>query len=200
MSADSMFVTRVVLHNYKSIAACDVRLGPLTFLVGPNGAGKSNFLDALRFVSDGLRLSLDQVVRERSSQVGMLYRGSAPEGAVGIRLDLSLPNGVQGHYALLLKFELTGGYRVEQEQCVLHNSSQSESSVYFNLDPHSIRASFPDPPATTREQLYLVRVSGIKEFQAAYEHLQGMRFYHLNTHHARVYASWFGQVLSAGRR
>src|SRR4051794_26233067 len=159
MSADSTFVTRVVLHNYKSIASCDVRLGPLTFLVGPNGAGKSNFLDALRFVSDGLRLSLDQVVRERSSQFGMLYRGSAPEGVVGLRIEFVLPDGVRGHYALLLRVELTGGYSVEREQCVLRAPQRAEPLAYFSLDWSSTRASFADPPAATREQLYLVRAS-----------------------------------------
>ena len=46
--ASQPFLKRVVLKNYKSIAACDVRLRQLTFLVGPNGAGKSKFLDALR--------------------------------------------------------------------------------------------------------------------------------------------------------
>lgn len=45
------FISRVRLKNYKSIAECDVRLGPLTILVGPNGSGKSNFLDALAFLS-----------------------------------------------------------------------------------------------------------------------------------------------------
>jgi ABC-type Mn2+/Zn2+ transport system ATPase subunit len=40
---DPVFLKRVVLRNYKSIAVCSVKLGPLTFLVGPNGAGKSNF-------------------------------------------------------------------------------------------------------------------------------------------------------------
>ena len=43
-----IFLKRVILTNYKSIAKCSVELGPLNFLVGPNGAGKSNFLDALR--------------------------------------------------------------------------------------------------------------------------------------------------------
>src|SRR5713101_3554241 len=62
---DSTFLTRVVLRNYKSIAACDVQLCPLVFLVGPNGAGKSNFLDALRFVADALRTSLDHALRDR---------------------------------------------------------------------------------------------------------------------------------------
>jgi recombinational DNA repair ATPase RecF len=48
------FVKSVVLENYKSIARCDVSLGPLTVLVGPNGSGKSNFVDGLRFVADAL--------------------------------------------------------------------------------------------------------------------------------------------------
>src|SRR5580700_756789 len=32
------FISRVRLKNYKSIAECDVSLGPLTILVGPNGS------------------------------------------------------------------------------------------------------------------------------------------------------------------
>ena len=55
--ASTAFLHRVRLNNYRSIGACDVRLGQLTFLVGRNGSGKSNFVDALRFVSDSLNLS-----------------------------------------------------------------------------------------------------------------------------------------------
>ncbi len=68
--ADSTFLTLVRLKNYKSIGACDVELGPLTFLIGPNGSGKSNFLDALRFVADGLRNSLDHALRDRGGIPG----------------------------------------------------------------------------------------------------------------------------------
>lgn len=59
------FVRRVALRNYKSIAACDLELGALTFLVGANGSGKSNFLDALRLVADGVASPLDHAIRER---------------------------------------------------------------------------------------------------------------------------------------
>jgi predicted ATPase len=45
------FIRRVKIRNDKNIAACDVDLAGLVFLVGPNGSGKSSFLDALRFVS-----------------------------------------------------------------------------------------------------------------------------------------------------
>jgi predicted ATPase len=50
----TVFITRLTLHNYKSIAAGRLTLEPLTFLVGPNGSGKSNCLDSLRFVAESL--------------------------------------------------------------------------------------------------------------------------------------------------
>lgn len=49
------FIRRVQIENFRSIASCDVALGPLMFIVGRNGSGKSNFLDALRLVSEILR-------------------------------------------------------------------------------------------------------------------------------------------------
>ncbi|MBF8191563.1 AAA family ATPase [Nonomuraea sp. K274] len=41
------FVSRVRIRGFRSIADCDVDLGPLTVLAGFNAAGKSNFLDAM---------------------------------------------------------------------------------------------------------------------------------------------------------
>jgi len=71
---DSVFLTRVVLYNYKSIAACDVRSGPLTCLLGPNGSGKSNFVDALRLVRDALSDSLDSALDRRGRWVEVVNR------------------------------------------------------------------------------------------------------------------------------
>src|SRR5579862_894804 len=51
MAGRRPFISRVRLKNYKSIADCDVALGPLTILIGPNASGKSNFLDALAFLA-----------------------------------------------------------------------------------------------------------------------------------------------------
>lgn len=67
LSTTPTFIDQVTIRNYKSIAACKVRLGPLMFLVGQNGSGKSNFLDALRFVADSLRTSLDHALRDRGT-------------------------------------------------------------------------------------------------------------------------------------
>ena len=92
---DSIFIKRVTIKNYKSIAACDVRLGPLMFLVGPNGAGKSNFLDALRFVADALNSSLDHAIRDRGGINDVRRRSGGHPNHFSIRLDFALPMALQ---------------------------------------------------------------------------------------------------------
>lgn len=80
-------VTRVMIHDYKSIVACDVELGPLNFLVGPNGSGKSNFLDALRFIADCLNHSVELALRDRGG-IGEVRRrsdGRPRHFGVGVR-------------------------------------------------------------------------------------------------------------------
>ena len=89
---NSTFITRVVLKNYKSIAACDVQLQPLTFLVGRNGSGKSNFLDALRFVADALNFSLDHALRDRGGINDVRRRSRGHPNHFSIGFEFTLPN------------------------------------------------------------------------------------------------------------
>src|SRR5260370_14142437 len=84
---DPTFITRVVLENYKSIAACDVRLGPLMFLVGPNGAGKSNFVDALSFVTDALNHSLPNALQKRDGGQEICHAPNQQQASFRICLE-----------------------------------------------------------------------------------------------------------------
>src|SRR5215210_4107750 len=97
----STFLTRVVLENYKSIARCDVPLGSLTFLVGANGSGKSNFLDALRFVADALRSSLDHALRDRGG-IKQVRRRSG-----GTTTTRGRSGGPPPHLGLRVEFRLS---------------------------------------------------------------------------------------------
>src|SRR6266508_1149792 len=119
---DSTFLTRVVLRNYRSIAACDVRLGPLMFLVGPNGAGKSNFLDALRFVADGLRTSLDHALRDRGTIKEVRRRSGGHPNHFAIRFDFSLRSGEFGHFSFRIGAKPAGAFEVQDEECRLRKS------------------------------------------------------------------------------
>lgn len=118
----SAVIERVVLKNYRSIRACQVELGPLTFLVGPNGSGKSNFLDALRLVSDSLTTSLDQAFRERGgiAQVRRVPADQRPY--IGLRFDLTIGTR-RATYSLQLGVagdsDRAGRGWVSHEECVL---------------------------------------------------------------------------------
>jgi predicted ATPase len=94
------FLTRVVLDNFKSIAHCDVRLGPLNYLVGPNGAGKSNFLDALRFVANALKHSVGAALLERGGGASICHAPHRQQGCFRIHLEFRAPDGAAGHYTL----------------------------------------------------------------------------------------------------
>ena len=178
---DSTFITRVVLKNYKSIAACDVRLGPLTFLVGRNGSGKSNFLDALRFVADALNLSLDHAVRDRGGINDVCRRSRGHPNHFSIRLEFTLPEDFTGHYAFQIKKRSPGGYEVRTEECSVQNKRCQTPEEYFRIDNGSVTdTSVKVAPAAATDRLYLVNASGLSEFRPVYDALSRMGFYNLN--------------------
>ena len=178
---ESTFITRVVIENYKSIAHCDVRLGPLTFLVGRNGSGKSNFLDALAFMADGLRQTLDGAVRAREN-IGAISRlRSGYFQPLGVRIEFRLPDGRLGSYG----FEVGGrsigtAYALSQEVCSIWEPEAEKDAVFFRVRNGQVQSNVPAMPATLPRHLYLVNASGIGPFQDVYRALAGMRFYHID--------------------
>lgn len=120
-------IRRVRLHNFRSIADCDVELGPLTLLVGPNGSGKSNFLHALDFLSDALNNGLDSAVRRRGGMNSLLSRWALndPDATLRIEVELDLAERMHGYYFIELKRDSAGGYRSVREVCYVRNADWS---------------------------------------------------------------------------
>lgn len=175
---DSQFVTRVALRNYKSIAACDVRLGPLTFFVGPNGSGKSNFLDALRLVGESLRTTLDHALRDRGGIAEVRRRSSGHPTHFGIRLEFVL-DGSTGHYAFDVGAKERGGYVVKNEECFVKLPGGTDAH-YIAEAGRVARTTLQTPPKAAADRLYLVTVSGLDEFRPLFDALSHMGFYNLN--------------------
>lgn len=174
------FLRRVVLKNYKSIAACDVHLRQLTFLVGPNGAGKSNFLDALRFVNDSLRTSLDHALRDRGGINEVRRRSGGHPTHFGMRLEFTLRNGQNGHYAFRIDARSKGTYEVQQEECYLYAQGAFDQPQFFRAESGEVQTSAQVAPAIASDRLYLVNASGLPEFRPVYEAFARMGFYNLN--------------------
>ncbi|MFB3778713.1 MAG: AAA family ATPase [Bryobacteraceae bacterium] len=177
---DSTFITRVELKNYKSIAACSVRLRPLVFLVGPNGSGKSNFLDSFRFVSDALRTSLDHALRNRGG-IGEVRRRSAGHPThFAVLFDFSLLTGQEGTYWFRIGARPQGGFEVQIEECVIRPTEALSSAEYFKVASGKVLTSSKKVPAASSDRLFLVSASGIPEFRPVYEAFSRMGFYNLN--------------------
>jgi predicted ATPase len=179
--SDSRFLTRVVIRNYKSIAACDVQLGPLMFLVGPNGSGKSNFLDALRFVAEALQTSLDHALRDRGGIKEVRRRSGGHPNHFALRMEFALPDGSTGHYAFRIGARSQGGFEVQDEECVVAAGGALTQTASFKIRAGEVRQTTARvAPSATYDRLYLVNASGLPEFRPVYDAFSRMGFYSLN--------------------
>lgn len=183
---DSTFLTRVILENYKSIGRCDVSLGPLSFLVGANGSGKSNFLDAIEFVADSLRLSLGHAIRQRGGINEVRLRSGGRPTRFGIRLEFELRSGQRGYYAFRIEDFKGGGFIVQKEECSIVGPDTLSSPVHYSVSKgHVTSISSQVAPAASADRLYLLNASGLPEFRPLYEALSSMGFYNLNPEEIR---------------
>ena len=186
------FLRRVIVKNYKSIAVCNVELGRLTFLVGPNGSGKSNFLDALRFVADALRTTLDHALRDRGGINEVRRRSSGHPNHFGIRLEFFLPDGTPGHYAFKIGAKPRGAFEVQTEECAI----RSADGASFRVES-GVRTGKGSEKAVPTDRLHLVAASGETEFRPVYDALSHMAFYNLNPDRMReLQASDSGEILA----
>jgi predicted ATPase len=174
------FIRRVTIRNYKSIAACQVDLRGLMFLVGPNGSGKSNFLDALRFVAESLRTSLDHALRDRGTIKEVRRRSGGHPNHFALRFDFFLPSGQTGHYAFRVGAKQAGAYEVQEEECRIR-SEKALDLHHFSVRSGKVESASVSPmPATISDRLFLVAASGVPEFRPVYDALSRIEVYNLN--------------------
>lgn len=173
-----VFLTRVILRNYKSIGSCDIRLRQLTYFVGANGSGKSNFLDALHLVRDALTGSLSNALNERGGIAEVRRRSSGHPTHFGIRLEFVLPNGQSGRYAFSIGALANGAFEVQSEECQVGQKGQGPG---YRLEKGEIKSTSETTfPAVTSDRLALVALSGVAAFRPVFDALTSMGFYNLN--------------------
>ena len=169
------FITSVKLTNFRSIASCSVRLGSLNILVGRNGTGKSNFLDALAFLRDSLRSSLDHAVRYRGGITAVRRRSGKRPAHFGIEVRFRLLSGSNGKYGFRIKAVEGGRYAVQREECRIDRPRSS-----FVVEDGVASGTPQVLPPVSADRLYLVAAAGLPEFEEVYDGLSQMGFYNLN--------------------
>lgn len=82
---------RISAHNFKSLRAFTLELGPFTVLVGRNGSGKSSVLDAIRFFHQyASGVDLNTLLEERGGWNG-LAAGAGATSEVELTAEWELP-------------------------------------------------------------------------------------------------------------
>ena len=168
-------VTRVVLENYKSIAFCDVKLGPLAILVGPNGAGKSNFLDALRFLSEGMNRPTSKVFQDRGGFTNVLRRNSKTDTHLGFRAEFTTTHGVPGYYSVRFLQAGEEDYIVEREGCFLDQPGFNGFQRRYEISNLNILL----PPASNQTLLTFAAATN-PPISSLFDLFQGWHFYNFS--------------------
>lgn len=173
------FIQSVKLTNYKSIGRCEVSLRDVTVLVGPNGSGKSNFLDALRFVTDALRTTLEHAIRDRGGINEVRRRSHGHPHNFNIALEINLRDGSHATYSFRIGSARDVGFQVVRETCTIRTLDSRTYS--YDVERGVVRASsVSGPQEISSDRLYLTIISALPPFRALYEALSHMGFYNLN--------------------
>lgn len=174
------FLRRVRIRNYKSIGICALSLRPLTVLVGRNGSGKSNFLDALQFVADSLRHSLDLAIQSRGGIVDVRRRSTGHPRNFAVEVEISLPGYRFGRYGFEIGARRDGGFAVKFERLQIFDGGGHTTASFLREGAHLTDASVERMPPILEDRLYLVNAAGLPEFRPVYDALLAMGFYNLN--------------------
>lgn len=109
-----MFISHIILKNWRNFLSVDVELGDRVFIVGPNACGKSNFLDVFRFLGDIAKPGggLQTAVKERGgvSKIRCLSARQNPKIEIEVHLSDYSSHQPIWKYAIGIT-QQTRGYR-----------------------------------------------------------------------------------------
>lgn len=109
-------IRRLLASNYRSLGeGVEILFGRLTALVGPNGSGKSNVADALRFVSNCLRIGLEQSLTKRHGINAVRRFSEGHPFDLAIHVDVEGDDKRSGFYEFVLAGDRAEEYRVKRE-------------------------------------------------------------------------------------
>ncbi len=174
------FLRRVHIRNYKSIGNCHVKMASLTVLVGRNGSGKSNFLDALSFLADGLKSSLDNAIKARGGIDDVRRRSTGHPRNFRIELELVLAKWQLAVYGFEIAAARNGAFEVKEEDLQIRDKKNQITAAYRRERDKVVSATLENMPPVREDRLYLSNAAGLPEFREIYDALLSLGFYNLN--------------------
>ena len=129
-----MYISKLRIKNFKSIAFAEIDFNPLTMLVGANASGKSNLINVFRFISNVATDGIDNAIALQGG-IPYLANASLPKGTpieIGFKLDLTNEGWIRSvsktigleiktiDYSFVIQPNLKGGgYHILSDNLVL---------------------------------------------------------------------------------
>ena len=179
-----MYLSRLVVRNWKNFTQFDVTMGETVYILGPNASGKSNFLDIFRFMRDivnptggGLQHAL--TVRHGLKKVRSLAARSSPQVELSFffRESLRSPDsGKEWRYDLSVASERDG----KQRPRVVKEEVREGGEIVLSRGEKGLGIGAKEDE--DREELtvtYLEQVNMNKKFRCIAEYFQDILYLHL---------------------
>lgn len=115
-----MYVSRVVLQNWKNFREVDIPLGWRAFIIGPNASGKSNFLDVFRFLKDVASDGIAKAVERRGGISSLRCLSARSPSNIVIEVEINSGVKVEWSYKLSISQDNNKTPIIKQEK-VEHN-------------------------------------------------------------------------------
>ena len=170
-----MFVTHVVLRNWRNFRTVDVPLRESSFLLGPNASGKSNFLDAFRFLRDISKPeggSLQKAIKDRGGIPKLRCLHARKQTDVRIEVSLSSTSDAsKPDWKYVLAFKPTATTHIPSVIC--EQVWKGSACILDRPDKYEKK----DPEQLT--ETYLENVRSNKEFREIAEFFSRTTYLHL---------------------
>lgn len=151
-------INKIRIQNFRSLVDVSVDLEPLTVLIGRSGTGKSNFVQAIRFLRDGLNTR-----SMNANTVGGILRVlhiDHPKQPVGYNVQFSIA-GIAEPFQYALQVNPTGGQVLDEYL------KQGEKLLFHQATSKWVRSPevVPAPPP---QGIMLGAIPGLQESSFAY--------------------------------
>jgi len=143
-------IKRIEAKNYRSIKYIDQSLDNIHVLVGPNASGKTTFMDIVSFLSDIVKLGIDEAIQNRSANYNDLTFSSGG-GDIELALEIGITEEIikiLDNRFDLIRYEMRFGlseetkeHAIKEEKVLLLNSDLKCEEQF--IQPY-VRSLFPE--------------------------------------------------------
>jgi predicted ATPase len=182
-----MYVSKVLLKNWKNFKNASTDLSKRTFIIGPNASGKSNFLDAFRFLRDVANVGLGAAIKEREGVSAIRCLAARESPSIALEVTLSSDTGIpEWRYELEINQDSTKRAVVRHER--VH--ALKRNVIVLNRPD---KFDHDDPPRLS--QTALEQINSNRDFRAVSDFFKSISYQHLVPQVVRDPAGFSGKTV-----